>query len=207
MCIRDSYPKEPDALVSAERLVETHLRSDHEQKVREARLTFAPLFAPGSDWSKAQASDSVRTAGSDFARASYKEVAREHHRKAREVHTSEDWRAALGLYETVLTTWPDDPEKSALELQAGEAGMELGDYPVALKHYAAAAASGSDSVAAQAMWQRVAVTDAWYESTRRGTDKGRTGTGSDSLARAVLAASDQMIERFPDHPQLSLIHI
>jgi len=51
------------------------------------------------------------------------------------------------------------------------------------------------------MWQRVAVTDAWYESTRARTDKGRSGNGSDSLARAVLAASDLLIERFPDHPQ------
>src|SRR6185295_4523590 len=55
-----------------------------------------------------------------------------------------------------------------------------------------------DSVAAEALWQRVSITDAWYESTRRG--KGARDLGSDSLARAVIAAGDALLERFPHHP-------
>jgi len=40
----------------------------------------------------------------------------------------------------------------------------------------------------------VAVTDAWYESTR-----GSAAQGRDSLAKAVLAAGDEMLTRYPDH--------
>ncbi len=195
------YPKHADALVSAQRLIDTHQRANLPGRAREARLGFAARFAPGSAWSEGQSSDSVRTAGAEFARTSLKTVAQEYHHRARETRSPADWRAALDLYEQVLMTWPKDPDAPTLALRAGEAGAQLGEYSRALGHYDAAARSGEDSVAAQAMWQRVAVTDAWYESTRGAAVQGRSATGQDTLARAILAAADLLIERFPDHAQ------
>src|SRR6185436_19110847 len=72
-------------------------------------------------------------------------------------------------------------------------------YAGALRHYEMAARTGGDSLAADALWQRVAVTDAWYGTTRSGSD--RTAIGSDSLARAVRQAADDLLGRFPNHPQ------
>jgi tetratricopeptide (TPR) repeat protein len=195
------YPKHADALLSAQRLIDTHQRANLPDRAREARLSFSARFAPGSAWFQAQSSDSVRTAGEAFARTSLRTVAQEYHHRARETKAAADWRAALDLYEQVLTAWPDDADAGHLALRAGEAGAQLGEYPRALRHYDAAARSDQDSVAAQAMWQRVAVTDAWYESTRGPAGPGRAATGRDSLARAVLGAADRLIERFPDHPQ------
>jgi tetratricopeptide (TPR) repeat protein len=195
------YPDHADALLSAERLIDTHQRASLPDRAREARLSFSARFAPGSRWFEAQRSDSVRAAGAEFARTSLRTVAQEYHHRARTTHAAADWRAALELYEQVLKSWPDDPDAGALALRAGEAGTQLGEYERALGHYETAARSSQDSVAAQALWQRVAVTDAWYESTRGGPAAARTGTGSDSLARAVLTAADRLLERFPDHPQ------
>jgi tetratricopeptide (TPR) repeat protein len=200
------YPQSPEALLGAQRLIETRQRSEKPAEVREARLAYAPTFAPGSPWYTAQTSDSVRAAGAAFARSSWESVAREHHRKARETGSREDWRAALDLYEKVLTQWPGGPEEPAIELQAGEAAAQIGRYDVALRHYGAAALSGPDSVTTQALWQRVAVTDAWYESTRDGatapgqSKSGRSGIGRDSLARAEMVAADELLARYPDHP-------
>ena len=188
------YPLEADALASAQRLPETYERWDHVELARKARLDYAPRFAPGSDWYAAQSSDSVKSAGVAFARSSWLSVALEHHRAAREKGAREDWSEALRLYRTVLEHWPQDSLAASYQLYAGEASQHLGDYPGALEYYAQAAAAGADSVARQAMFQRVAVTDAWYESTRVKAERGR-----DSLAQAVLAAGDQMLARFPDH--------
>jgi tetratricopeptide (TPR) repeat protein len=160
----------------------------------------APHFAPGSAWSKAQESDSVRAAGADFARASWKAVAEEQHRRARASKSPEDWRAALKLYDTVLSTWPDDRDAAVLELQAGEAAAQLGDYPEALRRYSAAARSDRDSLAARALWQRVAVTDAWYQASRATGAGGRAPLGRDSLGKAVISTADELLERFPDQP-------
>jgi tetratricopeptide (TPR) repeat protein len=195
------YPEHADALLSAQRLIDTHQRANLPDRAREARLGFSARFAPGSDWARAQDSDSIRAAGAEFARTSLRTVAQEYHHRARETHAAADWRAALDLYEQVLAGWPDDADAPTLALRAGEAGAQLGEYPRALRHYEAAARSGEDSVAAQAMWQRVAVTDAWYESTRGGAGATREATGRDSLAHATLAAADHLLERFPDHPQ------
>lgn len=197
------YPDHADALLSAQRLIDTHQRANQPAKAREARLGFAARFAPGSAWSNAQSADSVRTAGAEFARTALRTVAQEYHLKARESHAAADWRNALDLYEQVLTSWPRDDDAPALALRAGEAATQLGEHARALRHYETAAGSSQDSIATQGLWQRVAVTDAWYESTRgSGADgKGRAATGSDSLARAVLAEADRLRERFPNHPQ------
>ncbi|HYM79967.1 MAG TPA: tetratricopeptide repeat protein, partial [Candidatus Limnocylindria bacterium] len=195
------YPLHPDALIGAQRLIETHQRRGRLDQARRARLEVASRFVPASAWAKAQASDSVRSAGSQFARASWKTVALEHHRKARDAGSRDDWREALQLYQKLLSTWPEDAEAPALRLNAGEASAQLGEYPAALEHYAAAAATGRDSVASHALWQRVAVTDAWYQSTRAARGRERTGLGSDSLGRAVITAGDELLDRFSDHPE------
>ena len=198
----ERYPTHADALLSAQRLVDTRGRANLEARVREARLSNAARFAPGSPWFAAQTSDSVRAAGSEFARASMKDVAQEHHQRARRSTSPEDWRAALEMYERVLATWPRDPDVPSLALKAGEAAAQLGRHATALAHYATAA-SGPDSIAAAALWQRVAVTDAWYESTRApaASAGSRAGLGRDSLALAVFTASDELLKRFPGHPK------
>jgi tetratricopeptide (TPR) repeat protein len=193
------YPLAPEALVSAQRLTETYQRWERMSLVRQAQLDCAPRFAPNSAWANAQTSDSVRSAGAAFARGSWQSVAVHHHLEARKGGAPADWRQALSLYETLLSYWPSDPESPNFELYAGEASERLGAYPGALAHYAAAAGAGVDSIARPAMLQRVAVTDAWYESTRSTPAAGGVALGSDSLARAVLARGDEMIARFPDH--------
>jgi TolA-binding protein len=191
------YPLDPATLEVAARRVETFRRWDRAALERAARLEYAPRFAPGSDWSKAQDSDSLRAAGAEFARACWTTVALDRHREARTTGSREAWRDALSLYEKVIAHWPDDPSTPALELRAGEAGAELGDRSGALEHHARAARTGSDSIATQALWQRVAVTDDWYRSTRASSRPG--ALGSDSLAHAVIAAADEMLGRFPKH--------
>jgi tetratricopeptide (TPR) repeat protein len=64
-----------------------------------------------------------------------------------------------------------------------------------------AAGSDDDSLAAEAMWQAVVVTDAWYESTRPASTGGAPAPGSDSLALAVVDAAERLLARFPDHPR------
>src|SRR5258705_12357722 len=77
------YPTHPDALVIAQRLVETYTRSNRPALERDARLTLAPGFAPGGEWSTTQASDSVRAAGAAFARSSWLSVRGGDHKRAR----------------------------------------------------------------------------------------------------------------------------
>jgi len=196
------YPKHADALVSAERLIDTYQRWERPELARRSQLDCAPRFAPKSDWAQAQDSDSVRAAGAEFARQSWLAVARHHHLEARAHDGADDWTVALKLYETLLSYWPQDSAAASFHLSAGEAGAHLKQYPLALSHYGAAAATGADSLAQQAMFQRVAVTDAWYESTR-GTAAGTASLGSDTLARAVLTAGDEMVARFPNHAKAS----
>ncbi len=193
------YPLRSEALLSATRLIETYQRSHRPALEREARLRLAEHFAPGGPWIAAQSSDSLRVAAADFARGSWRTVAFQHHAEARRTGNAADWREALRLYETLLAKWPAHGEAPALELSAGEACFRLGDHPAALRHDRAAAAAGDDSLASLALWQCVAVTDAWYESTRaRGAAP--AATGSDTLARAVIDAGDQLLARFPTHP-------
>lgn len=194
------HPLEPDALVSVQRMIETYQRWDRPGEEQTARLQFAPQFAPGGTWYQAQTSDSARTAGAEFARASWTSVARRHHLDARKTGSRADYQEALKLYETVLSKWPDDAQAPSLELQAGEVSAQLGDYSRSLRHYDAAAKRGVDSVATLALWQRVAVTDAWYQTTLSPTARAAAPAG-DSLAHAVITAADELLQRFPNHPR------
>jgi tetratricopeptide (TPR) repeat protein len=189
----ERYALHPEALLSGQRLVDTYRRWDRFDEARDAQLRYATHFAPASEWFNAQESDSVREAGAIFARACWTSVAVYHHKEAVKNESTEDWAEALRLYETILGYWPEDPEAPVYRLHAGEASAELGQFPGALEHYAAAAGAGNDSTAEMALHQRVAVTDAWYETTRH------EQLGSDSLAKAVLTASDELLLDFPEH--------
>lgn len=193
----ERYPQRPEALVAARRLVETRQRGAEQSQVRAAQRKHAPHFAPKSAWSEAQASDSVRADGAEFARTSWLALAYHHHNAARDRGDAADWREARGFYRTLLSHWPEDEEAATFQLHAGEASAELAEHEAALAHYAAAA-GGPDSVAAVALYQSVAVNDAWYESTR---GAGGNALGQDSLARAVMAAANRLLERFPAHEQ------
>ena len=190
------YPMTPEALISAERLIETLGRSERAVDSREARRRLAPEFAAGSAWAKAQTSDSIRVVGEAFARNAWRSVASEDHAAARASGARSDWERARTSHEDVLRHFPSESDAAAIELLLGEANVALGDRPEALRHYAIAERTGSDSLAMWAAWQRVAVTDAWYESTRGGA-----ATGRDSLATAVLDAADALLRRAPNHPR------
>ena len=192
------HPLEPDALLSAQRVIETYQRWDRQALARSSRLEYAPKFAPGSEWATAQSSDSLREEGSRFAREAWTFVARQTHRDARLTGAPEDYEKALQLYETVVSNFPKDALRPALELQAGECSAQLQFYSRALDHYAAAARLGPDSIAAVALLQRVAVTDTWYQTTP-GSSGGSPNPVNDKLARAVIEAADQLLARFPEH--------
>jgi TolA-binding protein len=204
----DRHPLAPEALESARRMDDTYARWNRPAERRVALLANAERFSPGSAWilertaraadvaHSAPAEDSLRAAGDAFARAATLEVAEEHHRAARAGGGDDEWREAARLEERVLATWPADPMHRALHLQASEALAALGDVPGALAH-ADSVFQGRDTLAAAAALQRVAILDAWYERTR---PSAKGATGSDSVAHAVLAAGDQMLDAFPADP-------
>lgn len=196
LCIQ-RFPLAPEALTSAERLTDTHRRANQAALERESLTEFAPHFAPGSAWAQAQTSDSVRTAGSTFSRTSWRSLALHHHNEARQSGSSEEWKNALTLDRMLIEKWPNDPDAPLFELQAGEASTRLGEYKQALDHYANAAKTDRDSVARVALWQRVAVTDTWYETTRKASKPGADALGSDALAKDVLDAADAYLTRYP----------
>ncbi len=193
----ERVPLHADALVSAERMTDTYRRWDRPALALEAQRRYAPHFAPESEWSRAQTSDSVRAAGAAFAKSCYAAVASHHHQEAVRRGSPADWRAALDLYRSLLAHWPDDTQASAVALLAGEACAALEDFEGALVHYAKAAESGSDTIPETALRQRVAVTDRRYEQSR--PSSGTPAHGSDTLARAVLAAGDELLRRYPEH--------
>ncbi len=196
----DRYPLAPDALESARRMDETYRRWNHPEERRAALLANAERFSPGSAWITARAGDSLttrgdslRAAGDAFARAALLEVAWEHHAAGRERGDAGDWREAARLEERVLATWPAEPNHRALMLQASESRAALGDVAGALAHVDSVA-DGRDTLAAAARLQRIAVLDAWYERTRAAS---AGPVGSDSVARAVLAAGESLLDGFP----------
>lgn len=193
----ERHPLAPEALESAQRMDETYRRWNRPEERRAALLANAARFEPGSAWIAGQPSDSLRAAGDAFARAALLEVAWQHHVAGRERASAEDWRAAAVLEERVLATWPADPSRRGLRLQASESRAALGEVAAALAH-ADTVAEGRDSLAAVARLQRVAVLDAWYERTRAASGG---ATGSDSLALAVLAAGEALLEGFPGDPR------
>ncbi len=198
------YPKHPDALLGVQRMLASRRRTSPRAEITRARLDYAPKFAPGSAWAEAQTSDSLRRAGSDFARASWTAAAREHHRLARKNGAPADWGKALATYEILLERWPHDSENEMLALAAGEAASALGKHAQSLQLYGIAAASKRDSVAQAALWQRVAVADEWYRGTATAAHAG-SGTpavlGRDSLAHIVLGSVDELLARYPRHPR------
>lgn len=194
-----NHPLERDALVSAQRLIETHLRANHGEQAMKARHELAPRFADGSDWARAQASDSLRAAGRAFALGAWEALASHHHLEARRTGAAASWTRALEYYETLLKHEPPDSTEQAMHLAAGEAATQLERPQVALEHYRDAARRGPDSLVALALVQRVAVSDAWYERTRARGARGATGLGTDSLAKAVIREGDALLDRFPAH--------
>src|SRR5262249_12822429 len=102
------WPNDPAALEVVGRLADTEHRAERPAEERATRLRWAEQFAPGGAWAAAQSSDSLRGAAADFARASWREEAFEHHRDARTKGSPEEWRAALKNYETLLARWPND---------------------------------------------------------------------------------------------------
>ena len=194
--VLDRYPTSPEALVAAQRMVETWQRADHADRMREAQLALAPRFAPGGAWYAAQDGDSLKSAGEAFAHAAWLAVAQAQHARARASGKPDDWRAALASWQNVLAHWPHEPGAGSIRMTAGEACARLGDPAGAMRWYAEAADGANDSLAAAALVQRVATADAWYESTR-----GTAATGRDSLAQVVLAAGDALLERAPQHPR------
>jgi outer membrane protein assembly factor BamD (BamD/ComL family) len=211
----DRWPGDPAALEVAARLADTEKKAERPDEERATRLKWADRVGPGGDWAKAQPSDSLRGAGEAFARDAWRTEAFEHHRDARAKGSRAEWQEALHYYETLLAKWPGDSAAATYQEHAGEASAELGDYAASLTHYraAAAAAAGgrgaaSDSVAARAAWQVVAVTDRWYESTREPAPAGASGSktaargpGADSLARAFVREADAFLVKDPRNPK------
>jgi TolA-binding protein len=192
------YAEHPDALASAERLIDTYERWDRADAALDARLELAPLFAPDGPWQSAQAADSLRARGSEFARACWETAAVRHHREARaggpdaETH----WRRALALYEEILERWPLGRPAERFRMRAGEAAAQVREHDRALRHFAAAARSDSLELAVDAAWRRVSVRDAWYDSA------GSTPAG-DSLAANLLREIDDFAARHPGDPRRS----
>lgn len=196
------WPGDQTALDVAHRLADTQHKAERTADERATRLAWAERFAPGGEWARSQSSDSLRAAGAEFARSTWRDEAFEHHREARAKGTPAEWRAALDHYENLLQRWPTDSAAANYALYAGEASAALGDYPRALAHVRSAAEHGRDSTAMRAAWQVVALTDRWYESTRPAAVKGaEQAPGRDSLAKAVVTAAEWLLEREPKHPQ------
>ncbi|MGH7725941.1 MAG: tetratricopeptide repeat protein [Candidatus Eiseniibacteriota bacterium] len=188
------FPNDPKALTVAERLIDTQNKVGESAQVREAQAALAEHFAPKSAWAKEQASDSLRAAGAMLARRSWTSLALHHRAEGLKSNAREEWREALRYDRTLLENWPEDADAPIVELRAGDASARLDEYESALAHFGRAAATGKDSTAALALFQSVAVTDRWYESTRSGNALGR-----DSLAAAVMRSGDRLLERFPTH--------
>jgi len=197
----ERHPLAPEALEAAQRMDETYRRWQRPNERRAALLANARRFEPGGAWIAAQATDSLRAAGDAFARAATLEVAWQYHRAGRDSGRADDWREAARLEERALAAWPASESNRALHLQACESRSALGDVAGALAH-ADSAAAGRDTLAAAASLQRVAILDAWYERTRPATAQ---ATGSDSVARAVLAAGDALLQAFPADPNAASV--
>jgi outer membrane protein assembly factor BamD (BamD/ComL family) len=188
------YPLDSEALDVAERLVDTYRSWNKPDAARNAKLTQAERFLPGSRWFEANTDASSRAAAQRFAQSAYRETAAYYHYQARKTDDVESWRAALANYERYLAYWPDAADSPRVHYMAGEAANRVAGYPQALAHFAAAAKTDSTALARDALWQRVAVTDTWYRSSQSAGAQ----RGADSLATRLIQTCQEYIDRFPD---------
>jgi TolA-binding protein len=200
------YPEDPEALAVAQDWIESLEMSERPEQAEQARLDLASLFLADGRWMKANAGapDSVRAAASRFARDATLHAGVYHHQKARALEAegpteaaTAQWSRALEIYATLLERHPDDPEAGRFHLYSGEAAAHLGRHDEALAHYTIVA-DGSGPEARDAEWQRVAILDKWYESTRTASP---SGPGDSVRAQALLAAEDRFRERHADDPR------
>lgn len=181
----------PEALDAAQHLVATLEEANRPDRALKARLSIAPLFSRDSDWARGIESDSLRTAGDEFARGSLETAALERHRVARESKQPQDWQDALALHESLIAKWPGHEGNARTNFLAGEAALELGKHSSAIDHFTAAA-QDSGTLGADASWQLVAVRDAWYENART------ANAPSDSLAASLLLEIDRFTTARPN---------
>ena len=192
--VLEREPRHADALLAAERQIATLQRAGDAAELERARQALAPRFVPGSEWSRAQERDSLRTEGERFARATWTALAHDRHERAARTKASADWALARESYEVLLKTWPDDASSPALRLDAARVQAQLGDAPAALRSCALVAKAAPDTLASQALALAVVTADAWYERERGGR-----AAGPDSLAAVVREAGDALLDRFPSH--------
>ncbi len=190
------YPDDPGALEAADRLVGTLRRWNKADAAREAKLEQAERFLPGSPWFEANTDPALRARGEAFAQSAYRENAAYHHQQARTTETPADWESALDNYEKYLSHWPDARDADRIHFLAGETASHVNRYARSVDHYTTAAKSDSTALAVEAMWQRVAVTDAWYRSSRP-AGAAATRNGADSLATRLLTVAREFVNRFP----------
>ncbi|HET9888284.1 MAG TPA: tetratricopeptide repeat protein, partial [bacterium] len=188
------HASSPEALDAAQHLVATLEEANRPDRALQARLSIAPLFARDSDWAQHIESDSLRTAGDEFAHASLETAALERHRAARESKQPKDWEESLALQESLIAKWPGHEGTARTNFLAGEAALELGKHSSAIEHFTAAA-HDSGTLGADASWQLVAVRDAWYENARN------SQAPSDSLALSLLAEIDRFTNARPNDPR------
>ncbi len=190
----ERYPQSADAMDVVDRMAETYKSWNKPDAAREAKLTAAARLLPGSPWWKANDSDALHARAQSFAQGAYRENAAFHHKKARETNDATSWQTALTNYETYLTHWPKASDADQIHFVAGEAASRLQQYPRSLSHFAAAAKSDSAGLAVEASWQRIAVTDAWYQDAV----PVRAKASGDSLAGQLVAACKEFTRRFPE---------
>ncbi len=191
------------ALAVSQRLVASYRNWHKPDLAREEHLAQAARFLPGQPWLAAHPAAENQNAAGDFARDAYHRAAVHAHQQARATDDDRSWQVALQHYESFLTHWPHDEAAARMHHQAGDAAHQLEKYPVALNHFAVAAAAvpsvaDTTGLTREANWQLVAVTDAWYSTSE---SEGAKSAGADSLARRLLAASDLFLERYPDDQQ------
>lgn len=189
----ERYPTDAEAMTVAERMADTYRSWNKPDAAREAKLAAAARLLPGSPWWKANDDAALRARAQSFAQSAYRESAAHYHKQARETDDPASWQTALASYETYLTHWPQAPDADKIHFVAGEAARRLKQFPRSLTHFGAAARSDSTALAVEASWQRVAVTDAWYQSVR----PPQATTGGDSLAAQLLAACQEFTRLFP----------
>ncbi len=194
------YPTDPSAFEVADRMVATLRRWNKPDVARDAKLAQASHFLPGSPWYEANADPKLREEAQAFSQSAYREAAAHFHQLARADDKPADWQTAFTNYEAYLAHWPHASDATRIHFFAGETASHLNEYAHSIDHYRVAAKSDSIPLAAEATWQCVAVTDAWYRSSRP-AGAAASANGADSLATRLLNAGRDFVTRFPDDPR------